>query len=164
MKHSREFPVPLEHAFDAVLHCSLPDIFTNRAGAIPPIREVRHRDGGWGTPGQARTIVLADGSSMVEELMTVERPRRFSYRISGIKGMLKPLVAHAEGVWTFESVGECTRITWQWTVQPDQCPHGPRHAPAGPDVADLRLPRDAGAQQDPEGVEVVRRLRVQRLR
>ena len=118
MKHSREFPVPLEHAFDVVLHCSLPDVFANRHHAIPPIREVRDQDGSWGIPGDTRTIVLTDGGSMVEELMTVERPRRFSYKIREIKGLMKPIVAHAEGVWTFERIGDGTRITWQWTVHP----------------------------------------------
>ena len=65
---SRSIPVPVEAAYDAVLPMPLPRIFNRRFAALPPIREVRDQEGVWGTVGQTRTIVLADGGTMHETL------------------------------------------------------------------------------------------------
>ena len=55
---------------------------------------------------------------MREELLEVSRTARFGYRITGITGPMKPLVASLDGVWAFEPAGTGVRITWAWTVQP----------------------------------------------
>ena len=68
------YPVTVEHAFD-VTPLPLPDLFSRRYAAIPPIRGVRDQQGAWGTVGQTRTIRLADGGSIRETLLSVDRPR-----------------------------------------------------------------------------------------
>ena len=118
LSESRTVPVPVEHAFDVLLSTPLPDIFRHRYAAVPPITEVRDQDGEWGSVGQARTIVLADGATMREELTSLDRPRSFGYRITGISGAMKFLVGSLDGLWTVEPVGTGVRVTWQWTVQP----------------------------------------------
>ncbi|MET1058073.1 MAG: SRPBCC family protein [Nocardioides sp.] len=115
---SRAYPVPLEQAFDAVLPMPLPDLFRHRYGPLPPIKAVTGFTDPWSEVGQARTIHLADGGTMVEELTAVDRPVRFAYRISDIAGAMKPLVGGIDGAWSFEAVGTGTRVTWSWDVYP----------------------------------------------
>src|SRR3954447_16195100 len=106
---SRTYPAPVERAFDVVLPTPLPELFSRRYAALPPIREVRDQDGEWGTVGQTRTIVLADRGTMRETLVSVDRPRSFGYRISDIAGPMKPLAASVDGLWTFEAAGTGVR-------------------------------------------------------
>ena len=116
--YSRVFPVDVERAFDDVLPTPLPELFHRRYGPIPPIASVEGQDGIWGTVGQTRTIRLADGGSMREELTRVDRPAAFGYTITGVTGPMKPLVSRVEGLWSFEPSGSGTRISWQWTITP----------------------------------------------
>ena len=118
LSYSRSYPVEVERAFDELMPIDLTALFDRRYAAIPPIRSVEDQAGVWGTPGQTRTIRLADGGSMREELTEVTRPARFVYRISDVTGPMKPLVASLEGAWLFEPAGTGVRVTWSWTVQP----------------------------------------------
>lgn len=118
LEQSRAFPVSVEHAFAVVLPTPLPEIFHRRYGAIPAIREVRDQQGTWGTVGQTRTIVLADGGTMREELTRVERSHQFGYRITNITGPMKLLGASLEGLWAFDPVGTGVGITWSWELEP----------------------------------------------
>jgi hypothetical protein len=113
---SRTYPVSVERAYDGVLTTPLPELFSKRYAAIPPIREVRDQQGAWGTLGQTRTIRLADGGTMRETLTSVDRPHSFGYRISDVSGPMKPLVTEVAGEWRFEPAGDGVRITWAWTV------------------------------------------------
>ena len=72
----------------------------------------------WGAVGQSRVIHTADGGSMHEELVIVDPPRRFSYRLTEVTGPLKVLVGSIDGSWSFEPVGTGTRIEWSWAIHP----------------------------------------------
>src|ERR1700710_723842 len=102
---SRSYPATSEELFDRVLHQPLDVLFNRRYGPIPRIRGVEGQSGTWGEVGQTRTVLLAGGGSMREELTQVERPRAFGYTITDVTGPMKPLVARVEGVWTFDPVG-----------------------------------------------------------
>jgi hypothetical protein len=115
---SRTVPVPVERAFDVVMPEPLPALFSRRYGPIPPIREVREQPPTWDSVGQSRRIVLADGGTLKETLTSVDRPTSFGYDITDITGPMKPLAGRVEGLWTFESAGTGTRITWAWTIHP----------------------------------------------
>jgi hypothetical protein len=116
--YSRAIPVAPQEAFDRVLPMPLTDIFTRRYAVLPPIREVREQDGAWGTVGQRRRIVLADGGTMHEQLTEVEVPLAFGYRISEVTGAMRPLIAAVDGRWSFAPVGTGVRVTWAWTLHP----------------------------------------------
>ncbi|HXH80359.1 SRPBCC family protein [Nocardioides sp.] len=118
LSQSRAVPVAVDEAFDRVLAHPLTEIFRRRRLAIPPIKDVRDQQGDWGTVGQTRVIVLADGGTMLETLTSNDRPHSFGYTISEIRGPMKPLVASADGLWTFEPAGTGTRITWAWELTP----------------------------------------------
>ncbi len=118
VEQSRTIPVSAEHAFRGTLPIPLPVIFAHWYGPIPPIKQVRDQTGGWDAAGQTRTVVLAGGGSMREELTSVDPPRSFGYTLTGIKGPLAPLVSSVDGEWGFTRVGDRTDVTWRWTIHP----------------------------------------------
>lgn len=118
LSQSRAVPVPVEEAFDRVLPHPLPEVFRRRSLAIPPIKDVRGQVGEWGSAGETRTIVLADGGTMLETLTDVQRPHDFGYTITNVTGAMKPLVSTAVGRWSFTPAGTGTRITWTWELTP----------------------------------------------
>ena len=118
LSQSRAVPVPVDEAYDRLLPHPLPEIFRRRRLAIPPIKAVRDQRGEWGTVGQTRTIVTADGGTVLETLTSHDRPHSFGYTISEIRGPMKPLIARADGLWSFEQAGTGTRITWTWVLTP----------------------------------------------
>lgn len=119
LRYTRTYPLEVAEAFERLLELDLTALFDRRYAAIPRIAQVRDQEGPWRTPGQTRTIVLADGGTMREELTAVESPSRFTYRISGITGPMKHLITSLDGAWTFEPAGTGVRIGWTWTVRPE---------------------------------------------
>ena len=145
LRASRSIPVAVDTAYAAVLPMPLPRIFSRRYLALPPIKEVRDQDGEWGTVGQTRTIVLADRGTMRETLTSVTPGTSFGYDIAPRTGPLKPLVAGAQGLWSFAPAGDGVEVSWQWVVEPDA---RRRAGDAGvrPDVAGLRPPGARGGR------------------
>ena len=118
LEQSRAFPVEVPRAYATVLAAPLEQVFSRWYLALPAVREVREQPATWGTAGQTRTVVLADGGTMREELTEVVEGSRFAYRIGHVTGPMKALVGSLDGAWSFDPVGTGTRITWTWTVQP----------------------------------------------
>jgi len=117
--YSRTFPAEVEESFDELLPFDLTALFNRRFAALPPVKSILDQAGPWSTVGQTRTIALADGGTMREELLEVTRPSRFAYRISRVTGPLKPLVVSLDGAWEFEPAGTGVRVTWTWLVRPN---------------------------------------------
>jgi len=110
-----------EQAFDGVLAAPLSELFTERSGPIPPIRECRDQEGAWGEPGQTRTIVLDDGSRNLETLVAADRPGSYRYRLSDFTGAFKLLVRSVDGEFAFRpdrADRQRTRVTWTWQLHP----------------------------------------------
>jgi Polyketide cyclase / dehydrase and lipid transport len=116
MSSSRTYPASVEHAFDTVLALPLEQVFDRRYGAIPAVRGTECADRTWGLVGQVRTVRLAGGGSMREELTHVDRPHAFGYTLSDVTGPMKPLASQVLGLWSFDPAGTGARITWQWTL------------------------------------------------
>lgn len=119
LSSSTVVPAAPEHAYDGVLAAPLEELFPHRAGAIPPIKECTGQVGDWGTVGQTRTVVLADGGTNLETLVTADRPGGiYQYRLSDFTGPMKALVAGVDGQFSFVPEGNGTRVTWSWAIQP----------------------------------------------
>jgi hypothetical protein len=117
-ERSRTYPVSEQVAFDRTLALPLPKLFRHRFGPIPPIKDVQLHGDSFDAVGDSRTILLKGGGSMREELVEVDRPWVFRYRITDVTGPTKPLIDHIDGAWTFEPIGTGVRVTWSWTVHP----------------------------------------------
>jgi len=113
---SRVVAVPAAEAFARTLPVPLPALFNRWHGPFPPIRQVSEQTGGWDAAGQTRTVRLAGGASMREELTVVDPPRSFGYRLTDIGGPMALLVDHVVGEWLFDPKGDGTEITWRWHI------------------------------------------------
>jgi hypothetical protein len=119
MSASRTYPVAIEAAFDAVLPAPLEQIFVRRYGPIPAVRGTEGAPSGpWGKVGYVRTVCMADGGTVREELTRVNRPTEFGYTLSDVTGPLRLLASRVEGLWTFVPAADGTRVTWQWIMHP----------------------------------------------
>jgi Polyketide cyclase / dehydrase and lipid transport len=116
VEQSRLIPVAVDDAFNRTLPLPLPVIFAQWYGPIPPIKAVRDQTGDWDAAGKTRTVVMAGGGSMREELTGVDPPRSFGYTLSNIKDPLALLVGSVEGRWSFDPAGTGTTVTWQWIL------------------------------------------------
>jgi hypothetical protein len=118
LSESRAYPVAPADMFAQLMPLPLPDLFSRRYVAIPPIREVRDAPPTWDTVGQTRRIVLADGGTMHETLTLVDPPRAFGYTITELTGPLSPLASSVDGTWSVGASGTGCRVTWSWVVHP----------------------------------------------
>lgn len=118
MRRSRTYPVGVDEAFDEVMPMPLELLFSRRYGPLPGIKGVTGQDAPWRTTGQTRTIHLADGGTLREELVEVRRPDVFAYRLTDVTGPLRPLASSIDGRWEFEPAGTGVRIAWQWSIHP----------------------------------------------
>ncbi len=55
---------------------------------------------------------------MHEELVFVDAPDVFRYRLSRVTGPLAALFDHVDGEFLFTPIGTGTNVTWCWTVHP----------------------------------------------
>jgi hypothetical protein len=113
---SRLVAVEPTEAFDRLMSARLPEIFSRRYAAFPPVRDVTDEPDDWGSVGQTRTIVLADGGRVRETLTSVDRPRGYAYLLDEIHGPLRPFVSTVEGAWSVTPEGTGARIGWTWTL------------------------------------------------
>lgn len=116
LSSSTVVPVAPQLAQDAILAAPLADLFSSRAGMIPPIKETTGQDGAWDTVGQTRTVVLADGGTNLETLVALERPEDYRYRLTDFTGPMKGLVDHVDGRFSTVAEGSGTRVTWSWEM------------------------------------------------
>ena len=119
---SRLVAVEPVQAFDRLLAARLPDFFSRRYAAFPPIRDVKDEPPGWGAVGQSRTILLADGGSLRQTLTSVDRPDSYAYLLDEIQGPLRPWVRTVDGMWSVTPEGTGARIGWTWVLHPKASP------------------------------------------
>ncbi|MBA2952911.1 SRPBCC family protein [Nocardioides sp. MAH-18] len=119
---SRLLPVEQTVAFDRLMGAPLPDLFSRRYAAFPPVQEVVDEPADWGSVGQDRVIRLADGGSLRETLTSVDRPRGFAYRLDDLHGRLRPFLRTIDGAWSVAAEGTSSRVTWTWTMYPTGSP------------------------------------------
>ncbi len=125
---SRTVAAPPQRTYDELFAAPLEEIFSRRRLFIPPVRETRPVSARYAEPGDARTLVLADGGTMLETLTEVDPPRGFGYTLTELTGPLRPLARRVEGRWRVEPDGAGSRVTWSWTVHP-RLPAGPLALP-----------------------------------
>jgi hypothetical protein len=118
VRQSQVIAAPIETVFETALSLPLPQLYRRRYGPMPPIVEVHEQQGPWDSPGQTRVIVTADGGSMREEMLSIDRPNRFSNRLTVLAGPFKPVVTTLEESWIFREVAGATEATWEWNLYP----------------------------------------------
>jgi hypothetical protein len=117
VSQSKVMQVEAEQPFRLLPLLPLDVVYHRWYWVIPPIKRVIYTDGEWRQVGQRRTMVLTGGSA-VAEVIHVDPPHSFGYRLSEMRGLLAPLISHVEGRIDFFPVSAGTELNWQWTIYP----------------------------------------------
>jgi uncharacterized protein YndB with AHSA1/START domain len=113
-----QIAAPPEVVFDLVMDARNHPRFMQRLGPIPGVVHAQLSDGATLAPGATRDVRMSDGSSLVEEILTVERPREHRYRwLRPPATPLARMVRGAESTWTFEPRAGATVFTWQYRFE-----------------------------------------------
>ena len=108
-----------DDAYDTLCAAPLEKLFTTRSGPIPPVDRCDDQVGEWGSLGQSRRVVLADGSGNLETLVGADRATQdYRYELTDFSGAFKALIKSIDGQFTFVPEGSGTRVTWSWTLHP----------------------------------------------
>lgn len=101
----------------------LPKIL-HRWGPLPAVAGTSDLTGPWTRAGSSRTVHLAGGHTVREQLTRHEPPGaehgrphgHFAYRVSDISHpLLRLLASHARGDWHFEPAAGGTHVRWTYT-------------------------------------------------
>jgi carbon monoxide dehydrogenase subunit G len=121
MKVSTRALVEIPCDREAVFHyatdvANVPTIF-RKLGLIPGVERAWVLGNGPTTKGAVRRLLMSDGTPLDEQVLEMEAPRKFFYRLKGFRGTFRALVKQAEGEWIFSPLGHGTRITWTFTAE-----------------------------------------------
>jgi hypothetical protein len=105
-----------EHVFDfATANDTFPKVLLP-VGPIPGIRG-QELDTDVLRTGTKRRVFMTDGSTVEEEVLSLERPRVHHYQwLNRPAFPFSLLVKTGEAVWTFRSENDGTRIQWDYTL------------------------------------------------
>jgi hypothetical protein len=108
---------PQELVFETLVPIDLTSIMRGYA-FLPAVVAVDGSDGSWNARGQTRTLRLADGNSLREELTEYRKPDGVRYVIDGVTGPLGALVHGAEGSFDFFAHDDMTTVEWTYVYLP----------------------------------------------
>jgi len=99
-------------------HVALEDILLGH-GSIPAITHTAMIAGTWSEPGARRRVFMADGSSVLEEVIAQDRPHYFAYMVWGFGGLIGRLAAYGRGEFFTQARGDgATEIRWVYSFAP----------------------------------------------
>jgi hypothetical protein len=107
--------VGVERIFDVVVAEDVLPKVLHRWGPVPGVTGTAEVTGSWDTPGSERTVLLEDGSTAHEQVLTWERPERFEYRVGRLSNPLGRLIDHALGSWEFSATERGSRFVWTYS-------------------------------------------------
>ena len=93
----------------------LPKVLTGY-GPLPAVVKTSENTGPWTEVGSARKILLADNTTVREQLTHYEPSKRFAYKVWEFGNpLVRALATGARGEWIFSAAPEGTLVTWTYT-------------------------------------------------
>jgi hypothetical protein len=109
-------PRPLGDVFDFAVAPESQPLLLQASPPIPGVTSIEMLDGAVLETGARRRVQLSDGSTLREEVIALDRPRRHAYRwLDRPAFPLDWLVRSAIGDWTFSGDESRTRVDWSYT-------------------------------------------------
>jgi hypothetical protein len=106
----------IDEVFDFAVAPASQPLVLRAAPPIPGVTGIEMLDGGVLETGARRRVTLSDGSTLREEVIALERPRRHAYRwVDPPASPLDWRVRAAQGDWQFSGDDARTRIDWTYT-------------------------------------------------
>ena len=88
-------------------------------GLVPATIGAEPLRGVWNTPGARRRVLMADGSTATEEVLTRDADGSFTYILWGFKQPLAALAHHGRGSYRIVAAGpDSTDVTWTYAFAP----------------------------------------------
>ena len=91
-----------------------PPAFYPSFGPLPAVVGVQGQPKTWDRVGYTRTLLLSDGSTVVETITGSERGASFGYDLTDFTKLFGRLVSGAHAEWTFVTERSATKITWSY--------------------------------------------------
>jgi Polyketide cyclase / dehydrase and lipid transport len=106
--------VPCSQLFEWFIPVRLVDILPGY-GPLPAVVKTSDQSGAWDQPGSNRTVHLADGNTVFEEVTDCHRPDYFAYRVRKFTNFIRILAKEAEGQWWFVEEGDNSEVKWKYS-------------------------------------------------
>lgn len=88
-------------------------------GSIPRVVSSQLVNGTWSNPGARRRVFMADGSSVLEEVLEQDRPSYFAYMVWQFKGPIGLLAHYGRGEFLVTAAGDhATDVRWVYSFAP----------------------------------------------
>lgn len=115
---SVKVPRPVDAVFDFATDPASFSRFMKARAPIPAVTGVTVDGDGVSRTGATRRVAMSDGSTMGEEILALEHPRRHAYRwLNAPKLPFSLLVRTARADWTFAAENGGTRIDWVYSFE-----------------------------------------------
>lgn len=106
----------IEDVFKYIVPISLPHIF-KKFKYFPAVIRTNETQK-WITSGLVRTVFFEDGNTAQEELINVNNPKYFAYKVTNFSSPLRFLINQVNGSWEFELTENKTNILWKYELIP----------------------------------------------
>lgn len=117
-----EILAPVDRVYDYVVREDTPARDLRGYGLVAGVRgDRRLTEGGWDHAGARRVVILEDGSTLHEEIEELARPSSFRYRVDAFDFSIGWFASRGRGFWTFEPMGDRTRVTWTYVFTARSC-------------------------------------------
>ncbi|SRR5260221_2106877 len=91
--------------------------FLHPVGLLPGLEAVEMHDGALLGKGARRRVTMTDKSTIDEEVLVYERPKKHVYRWLRAPSPFSVLVRSGEADWTFTPDGSGTHVDWVYTFE-----------------------------------------------
>jgi uncharacterized protein YndB with AHSA1/START domain len=113
-----EIERPAEEVFDLAVDPQRLPAFLKKRGLIPGVEKAEMEGGVAPAAGTRRCVSMADGSTLVEEIVTLDRPSLHRYRWATRPPMpFALLIRGAEASWTLVPQAAGTRFEWRYRLE-----------------------------------------------
>jgi hypothetical protein len=107
----------INEVFEYVAPINLAHIF-KRYKYLPAVINSNEKEK-WIKSGLTRTVFFEDGNTALEELLVVNNPEYFAYKVSNFTSVLRYLIIQVNGNWQFSTEENgSTKIVWEYELLP----------------------------------------------
>jgi hypothetical protein len=88
----------------------------HKYGPLPGVVGVKDQTGPMHLPGSSRVLLLSDGTTATEQVISCDSPRQVDYRLYQLTGLFRRFVDEAGGQIRFsETPAAGTRVEWRYS-------------------------------------------------
>lgn len=114
-KVSAEIEMPRDRFFYWFTSVDLPKVM-DRYGPLPGVVGIQDQTGPMHVPGSSRVLLLSDGTTAIEEVISCDPPKEVEYRLYQLTSFFRHLVAEARGEIGFgETRDGGTSVEWRYS-------------------------------------------------